>query len=597
MDWQSFNIAPTQTTNFVQPSASSVTLNRVQAGDPSVIAGHLNANGQVILVNPSGVTFARGAQVNVNSLIATPSDISNSDFMHGRMNFDIPSKDPNARVVNRGRITVAEKGLAALVAPGAANSGVIQAKLGTVVIGGAKTFTVDFYGDGLINFAMTAPVTAVPIGADGKPVTSLVSNSGRIEAAGGTVLMTADAAAGILRNVVDVSGRVGAPTYAQTPGTVTVDAGAGNRARVSGQIDVSGYRPGQVGGTAVVTGGSVDLASTARILARGPAGGGTVMIGGGPHGADAGVRDAQATNVASGAVIDASATANGSGGNVTVWSDGTTTFNGTIFARGGPQGGDGGWVETSGRALSIDANAVVDTGALVPSGKLGTWLLDPTDLDITTTTQNTTESGGNPDTVSVTQPSDSGGAATVSNTAIEDALVNGNVVLTTVGSPASTAGNPTGETATGKITVDAPIAWMSANTLTMTAAGDIVINQPIAGAAGILILNAGGGVGQAAAGTISVAALEVSAVGPVSLGQANAVGTVAGDVTGSGNSFLLSNSAALTVNTVDGVVGITTAGGNIGLITTAGNLTLSNNVAAGTASVALQSAGEILQNG
>src|SRR6476661_3371838 len=63
INWQSFNIAPNETTQFVQPSSSAIALNRVQAGDPSTIAGQLNANGQVILINPSGIAFTRGSQV------------------------------------------------------------------------------------------------------------------------------------------------------------------------------------------------------------------------------------------------------------------------------------------------------------------------------------------------------------------------------------------------------------------------------------------------------------------------------------------------------------------------------------------------------
>ena len=173
IDWQSFNIAPSETTRFVQPSASAIALNRVKAGDPSVIAGQLTANGQLVLVNPSGVVFTRGAQVNVNGLIATPTDISTADFMAGRMNFSIPSKDPRARIVNNGHITVAEKGLAALVGPGVANNGVIAARLGSVVLGGAKTYTLDFYGDGLIKFDIGSAVDHVPLGRDGTPLPSL----------------------------------------------------------------------------------------------------------------------------------------------------------------------------------------------------------------------------------------------------------------------------------------------------------------------------------------------------------------------------------------------------------------------------------------
>ena len=83
IDWQSFDIAVGERTNFQQPSAASMTLNRVHAADPSTIAGQLNANGSLVLINPNGVVFSRGSQVNVHSLIATPTDISNANFMAG----------------------------------------------------------------------------------------------------------------------------------------------------------------------------------------------------------------------------------------------------------------------------------------------------------------------------------------------------------------------------------------------------------------------------------------------------------------------------------------------------------------------------------
>src|SRR6516165_3542388 len=339
IDWQSFSIAPNEQTNFQQPASTSMTLNRVAPGDPSVIAGRLTASGQIVIVAPSGMIFSKGAVVDVNSIVATTTDISNANFMAGRMRFDKPSTDPRATVVNQGTITVAQKGLAALVGPAAANSGVIQAKLGKVVLGGAQTYTVDFYGDGLISFDVGPKVKTVPTGPDGLPVKSLVSNTGRIDAPGGTVLLTADAAAEIIGNVIDARGQITARTSGPTPGSVTIDAGPGGAASLSGKIDVSGLKPGQTGGSATLTGGAVNLASTARIDARGDAGGGTVRVGGGPHGKDPTVRNAQTTSVAAGAVIDASATGIGNGGQVAVWSDQATRFDGTINALGGPRGG------------------------------------------------------------------------------------------------------------------------------------------------------------------------------------------------------------------------------------------------------------------
>jgi filamentous hemagglutinin family protein len=68
--WNTFNIGVNATVNFAQPSASSVALNRVTSGDPSQIMGQLNANGQVYLINPSGILFGAGSSVNVGGLVA-----------------------------------------------------------------------------------------------------------------------------------------------------------------------------------------------------------------------------------------------------------------------------------------------------------------------------------------------------------------------------------------------------------------------------------------------------------------------------------------------------------------------------------------------
>ena len=110
-------------------------------------------------------------------------------------------------VVNQGTITVKQAGLAALVAPQVANSGAITARLGHVVLAGAKTATLDLYGDGLLSLDVTNQVTQAPVGRDGKPVTALVTNSGVILADGGTVQLTARAADGLVQNLVQAGGK------------------------------------------------------------------------------------------------------------------------------------------------------------------------------------------------------------------------------------------------------------------------------------------------------------------------------------------------------------------------------------------------------
>ncbi len=89
--------------------------------------------------------------------------------MAGAMMFDQPG-NPNAKIDNHGNITVKQAGLAALVAPQVANSGAITAKLGHVVLAGAKTATLDLYGDGLLSLDVTNQVTQTPVDKNGKAV-------------------------------------------------------------------------------------------------------------------------------------------------------------------------------------------------------------------------------------------------------------------------------------------------------------------------------------------------------------------------------------------------------------------------------------------
>ena len=71
INWNSFNIAKGETVRFNQPGAAAIALNRVTGNNASAIYGTLSANGQVFLVNPNGVLFAKGAQVNVGGLAAS----------------------------------------------------------------------------------------------------------------------------------------------------------------------------------------------------------------------------------------------------------------------------------------------------------------------------------------------------------------------------------------------------------------------------------------------------------------------------------------------------------------------------------------------
>ena len=114
--------------------------------------------------------------------------------------------------------------------------------------------------------------------------------------------------------------------------------------------------------------------------ASGATGGGAINIGGGPH-ATVTLADAQSLLIDATSTISADATDNGNGGHIVVWSDGQTTVAGTLSAMGGPNGGNGGLIETSGRDAQCQRHHREYLGG---ARMAGTWLLDPIDLTIET---------------------------------------------------------------------------------------------------------------------------------------------------------------------------------------------------------------------
>jgi len=377
IDWRSFGILGNEQVDFQLPSANGVTLNRVTGNEPSAIFGKLTSNGNLFLINPNGILFGAGSQIDVNGLVATTSDIRNEDFLTGNYNFNIPS-NRNSIVVNRGTITAAEGGLVALVAPGVQNDGIIQARLGRVSLASGNTFTLDLYGDQLVNLGVGSQIVEQVTGLDGEVLTSLVSNNGKIFADGGTVLLNVNAARGVVDQVINMSGIIQARTAENRNGTIILRGGEAGQVDVSGTLDASGLTAGETGGTIHVFGDRVGLFGSAFLSASGDIGGGTVLVGGDYQGLDA-FPTASETFVDRGASIFNDAISSGDGGRSIFWANRRMRFFGSVYARGGRKRGDGGFIEVSGKEeLFFDGWA--DTSA--PNGLMGTLLLDPEDIVI-----------------------------------------------------------------------------------------------------------------------------------------------------------------------------------------------------------------------
>ena len=469
--YNSLNV-PKGFTLTVQSSLTNpLLINTVTGGTASYIAGLITGNVRFWLINPAGITVAPGGMINTASVLL--STLAPSAHGGGNYTFGIPG-NPGAGVVNYGTIT-ATGGYAVLAGEQVSNSGVIVASLGNVVLaGGAKTYAVDFAGDHLLSFAITTPVAQ----ANG----ALVSNTGKIAADGGMVLLTAASAKSVLDNVINTSGIIEATSVASVDGKIVLTATGGGTA-VAGTLDASGKGAGQTGGEVdVLSDRSVTLASGALVDVSGDAGGGTALIGGNFHGAGP-QQNAASTTVASGARIDADALSAGDGGGVAVWSNGSTVFAGAISAEGGAEGGNGGHVETSGVTLAVSGSVTT----LARNGAAGTWLLDPADLTIC-----------NSD-------------CTISPDAITAALGGSDVVIEATTDNTELAGSITGSFggSTGNILVSDAITYTSPNQLSLLAEGNITVNANILnyGAGNLNFVAGWDGVTGLSGGSFSMAAI------------------------------------------------------------------------------------------
>lgn len=162
--------------------------------------------------------------------------------------------------------------------------------------------------------------------------------------------------------------------------------------------------------------------------------------------------------------LDAGSTTSARGGTIKVLGDmesGTVRVSGTLDASA-PNGGDGGFIETSAAHVKVDDSARITT--LAPYGKAGFWLIDPTDY-----------------TIAAADPQN--GSSYMSNTTLSTNLGLGAIVIQTLGTG---VGN-------GDIFVDDAVSWSSNYGLTLSAYRNININANITatGGGGIEIHAAG----------------------------------------------------------------------------------------------------------
>ena len=452
VNWSSFSIGQGNQVQF--NNGSGATLNRVTGNVPSSINGVLSATGSVYLVNPSGVVVGPSGEIKTGgSFVASTLDVKDAEFRAGgSLTF---SGNSNASVVNLGKIG-ASKGDVVLIARQVRNDGSLTARNGTAAmasgsevvlsdgsLGNGKVLVRRPALDGEIRNSGAIRAAEVELRANGGNIYALAGNTGRaitatgVASKGGRIFLTAEGGSvNVTQKVVARRVQTNVARAARgafTGGDVVV---SGDKVVVGGTIEAKGN--GGTGGTVVVTGTDITLTSGAAIDASGTSGG-TVLIGGDrAGGSDAALKflpqtiaNAQNTTIEAGATITADGTS-GAGGNVVVWSDGTTSFAGAIST----QGLRGGFIETSGHVFNF-------TGGSVNAGRGGAWLLDPVDLTIDATLAGT----------------------------IATALDGGSNVTQQT--------SATGSGGNGDITVASGISWASDATLTLSAYRNIAVNANI----------------------------------------------------------------------------------------------------------------------
>lgn len=145
IDWQSFNIARHHEMRIVQPDAAAFMVHRVTGTTASQIDGRLSANGRVFIVNPRGITFGGGAQLNAAGLVA--STLGVTDEAMTSMAPVLELSGPSAPLVQNGAIRVKEGGVLTLVSGKEMDQvGTLSAPSGAIHLAAAERVVLDASG-------------------------------------------------------------------------------------------------------------------------------------------------------------------------------------------------------------------------------------------------------------------------------------------------------------------------------------------------------------------------------------------------------------------------------------------------------------------
>ena len=460
--FERFGLLTGESAQFGNPATVETIIGRVN-GDASVIDGLLAVDGDanLYLLNPAGILFGENAELNLGGSFSASTAtglVFGNELFDGFGNNDLTSftgaptgyvfgAEQTGTVVNTGDLAVNSGETLTLLGGQVINTGQLSAPGGEILVMAVP-------GENLVRLSPSGSLL-------GLELETLPEEFARAAASAFTV----STVPALLTGAKDLG--MATDITVNSDGTVSLSGSSlqipvdGGTAIVSGQLEADG------GGNIGVLGDQVALVG-ASVDASGNTGGGTVLIGGDELGNDT-VPNAIATVIDQTSVVRADARDVGDGGKIVAWGTNLLRSAGQLVARGGANGGDGGFVETSSLG-GLDVAIAPDVSAV--NGLGGLWLLDPANITIV---------AGEADDNITTIETAGTNIFDTSGTSELEALLGVGLVLTALADGINvevrTTGDGPGE---GNITLATPLDYNATDgTLSLVAAGDIRILDDI----------------------------------------------------------------------------------------------------------------------
>ena len=380
---EQFNLNVDEIADFISTVGTDNIITFINGGNASDLNGLIQVLGgssNLYVINPAGVLFGENASLNLPAnftvttadsigfgdqwlnVFASDSSSNNYDTFVGQPSaFVFTPTDPGA-ILNEADLLLNPDTQLMLIGGTVINTGGLTSRDGTVTIAAIE-------GEQLVSVSQAGRLMSLELAATDNLSALASDEAAPFNPLSLPALLTGRAStlASSPRSSVAANGTI---QFDNTERNVTAETGI---SLVLGEIDTVG----ETGGSITVLGDRVGLYG-ANLDASGQSGGGVVRIGGDYQGQGS-IFNATRTFVDETSAIAADALVTGDGGQVTLWADGATKFDGSISATGGIQSGNGGRVETSGLAF-LDIQGQVNTSSAL--GQVGLWLLDPTNIEV-----------------------------------------------------------------------------------------------------------------------------------------------------------------------------------------------------------------------